>query len=97
MNLGGQTAKAKLKQRRAMQGVSPNERKIWREHKAKYPDPTQRHLNYPKSLPDWRAQRVLAFKNKRVVGRGALVAGAAAGAAYGVHEARKQIPERKLS
>jgi hypothetical protein len=89
-NMGGQLAKGKLKQRRAMRGSSPNEDKIWREHKAKYANPTERHLKYPKSLPDWRAQRLLAFKNRPAVGRGALIAGAGLGAAYGVHEARKK-------
>lgn len=95
LNVAGQTAKATLKQRRATRGVSPHEERIWTEHRKKHPVTSgktlvERHLKYPKSLPDWRGQRALAFKNRPAVGAAVLAAGAAAGGQYGVREARKK-------
>jgi hypothetical protein len=86
---GGQAAKAILARRRIARGESPHEAAIWREHKAAHgilgrstsaTDNARKvaaHGSYPKSLPDWRGQRALAFKNKPAVYAATLAAGAA--------------------
>lgn len=86
----GQGTKATLKQRRASRGESPAEAQIWRRHKAKFGNQGHKaFLNYPKELPDYRAQRLLAIKNKPSVATGTLLAGAAAGALYGHHKSKE--------
>jgi hypothetical protein len=44
---------------------------------------------YPKSLPDWKAHRALAFKNRPGVGTAVVGAGALAGGLYGAHRNKK--------
>lgn len=97
---GGQAAKAVLTRRRIARGESPHEAEIWRAHKASHgiqgrstsstsnAKKVAAHRTYPKTLPDWRGQRALAFKNKPAVYAGTLAAGAAAGAAL-VHRGNK--------
>jgi hypothetical protein len=86
---GGQTVKAVLKERRAARGESPREAAIWAKHKRMHGNRgTEAFAKYPKSLPDWKAQRALAFKNKPAVVAGTLAAGTLAGAAYGNHRTK---------
>ena len=83
-NVAGQGLKATLKERRARRGESPREAAIWRQHKAKYGNKSAKaYAKYPRELPDWRLQRALAVKNNPKVAAATLVAGTAAGAAYG--------------
>lgn len=82
-NVVGQSAKITLKERRARRGTSPREEKIWAEHTEKHGKGQKAFAKYPKELPDWRGQRALAFKNNPKVAAGIMVAGTAAGAAYG--------------
>jgi hypothetical protein len=85
-NIAGQAAKATLKSRRAKRGESPNEKALWRRHKAETRNSLNTYLKYPKELPDWRGQRALAFKNRPAVAATTLAAGTAAGGAYGARK-----------
>ena len=88
-NVAGQTTKATLKNRRAKRGTSVVEDRTWTQHKAKNPG-LAKYTKYPKSLPDWKAQRALAFKNNPKVGAAIWGAGAGAGAVFGVRQAKKK-------
>lgn len=89
VTLGGQAAKITLKNRRAKRGQSPREQKIWAQHVNTHGGRKGKGNNwkayskYPKELPDWRGQRLLAFKNRPAVSIGLGLAGTAAGAKYG--------------
>ena len=95
MGVGGHATKIALKERRAKRGESPTERKIWSEHKAKYaqhgPKSWKPYAAYPKSLPDWKIHRALAFKNRAPVSAGIVLSGTAAGAAYGLHRHNQKV------
>ena len=89
-NAVGQGTKIALKERRARRGESPREAAIWRAHKAKHGNKSaDAYAKYPKELPDWRAQRALAVKNNPKVAAATLIAGTAAGAAYGARKSTK--------
>lgn len=91
VTFGGQAAKITLKNRRAKRGESPREKQIWAQHAAKHggrkvkgkTNIWRSYQNYPKELPDWKAQRALAFKNRPAVSLGLAGLGTAAGAKYG--------------
>lgn len=92
-DIGGQTLKARLKDRRARRGESPREAKIWAEHKRSHgvsgavksgmDAQTKKAIfrSYPKELPDALGHRLLARKNPKLI----MATGAVAGAAYGAH------------
>lgn len=94
--VGGQSAKAILKERRNRRGVTPHQQQVWGEHKRKMmglkagekipsDDSIPQHvkaktfMHYPKGLPDWRAQRVLGFKNTKGWTAGSLAGAAVTG------------------
>lgn len=94
--VGGQSAKALLKERRNRRGTSPNEDLIWSEHKRKslgikpgqqipgdssIPQSAKAKTfrTYPKQLPDYKGQRLLAVKNTKAWTVGSLATGTVAG------------------
>lgn len=95
--VGGQSAKAVLMRRRAARGETPFQQETWGAHKQKHglkpgEEPTGHtpakvkhgiYTQYPKELPDWKAQRVLGWKNSARGTAAILGTGALAGAAYG--------------
>ena len=104
--VGGQSAKAGLKVHRAKVGTSPVDEGVWARHKASHgvrgpltssvPNATKVKImsSYPKSLPGWRTQRLLAHKNRPSVTAAALLAGGVAGA-EAVH--RRNAMQKRLS
>lgn len=94
--VGGQAVKAGLKERRAKRGVTPKERRIWREHvnanpaiKGPLSGRWKGYVNYPKELPDWRIHRALAVKNHPVTGPAVIGATAVGGALYARNRSKK--------
>lgn len=101
--VGGQGAKARIKHVQQSRGFTPDEQRIWAEHKQRSglkPGEKVRgstswrvkhrlFAHYPKQLPAWRAQRVLGWKNNPIV-NAAVVSSAALGG--GLYATRRPEP-----